>query len=354
MMLESERAKEVSSYKGVWVFAEHLDGRLKNISLELLSVGKKIADRLNEELVTILLGYKVDGLVKDLEAYGAEKVILVEHELLKQFTVDAYTKVSAELAFKYKPSVLLIGGTLNGRELAPRLATRLNTGITCDCIDFDVNKDGYLVHIKPFGKLMAKILCRTRPQIAAAKPNTFKRLEPDWSRKATIIREMIEISPEDIRTKVLEVIKGNKNPHGNIEEANIIVAGGKGVGSKENFKLIHELADVMDAEVAGTRSAVDRGWLSSSQQVGQSGKTVAPKLYIAVGISGAMYHTVGMRNSEVIVAINKDHKAPIFQIATYGAVGDLNRILPLLIDRLKKEVEEVKLSTTPKECFRRD
>ncbi|MCP8316640.1 MAG: electron transfer flavoprotein subunit alpha/FixB family protein [archaeon] len=174
-------------------------------------------------------------------------------------------------------------------------------------------------------------------------------MEPDWNRRVMIIREKIEISPEDIRTKVLEVIKINKNTYENIEEANIIVAGGRGLGSKENLKLIYELADIIGAAVAGTRSVVDRGWLSSSQQVGQSGKTVAPKLYIAIGISGAMYHTIGMKNSEVIVAINKDPKAPIFQIATYGIVGDLFKVLPLLIERLKKEVKEVKLSITTKD-----
>ncbi|MCP8320184.1 MAG: electron transfer flavoprotein subunit alpha/FixB family protein [archaeon] len=348
-MLEKERVKEFSSHKGVWILAEQIDGKLKSVSLELLGVGRKMADKLNEELVTVLLGYNVDGLIRDLEAYGSDKVILVEHELLKQFTVDAYTKVLAELTFKYKPSVFLIGGTLNGRELAPRLAARLNTGITSDCTDFDVNEDGYIIHIKPFSKLMAKIICKTRPQMATAKPNIFKKLEPDWNRRAMIIREKIEISPEDIRTKVLDVIKISKNPYENIEEANIIVTGGKGLGSKENFKLIYELADVIGAAVAGTRSVVDRGWLSSSQQVGQSGKTVAPKLYIAVGISGAMYHTIGMRNSEVIVAINKDPKAPIFQIVTYGIVGDLFKVLPLLIERLKEEVKEVKLSITTKD-----
>jgi len=335
-MLEREKVKEISSHKGVWVFSEQTDGKLKSVSLELLGVGRRIADKLNEELVAILLGYEVDELVKDLEAYGADKVILVENELLKQFTVDAYTKVLAELSFKYKPSVFLIGGTLNGRELAPRLAARLNTGITSDCTDFDVNKDGHLIHIKPFSKLMAKIICKTRPQMATAKPNVFKKLETDWNRRAIIIHKEIKISPEDIRTKVLEVIKINKNPYENIEEANIIVAGGKGLGSKENFKLIYELADLIEAAVACTRSVVDRGWLPSIQQVGQSGNTVAPKLYIAVGISGAMYHTVGMKNSEVIVAINKDPKAPIFQIATYGIVGDLFKVLPLLIERLKK------------------
>jgi electron transfer flavoprotein alpha subunit len=197
---------------------------------------------------------------------------------------------------------------------------------------------------------MAKIICRTRPQMATAKPNVFKKLEPNWNRRAIIIREKIEISPEEIRTKVLEVIRAtNTNPYKNIEEASIIVAGGKGIGSKENFKLIYELADVIGAAVAGTRSAVDRGWLPSSQQVGQSGKTVAPKLYIAIGISGAMYHKIGMKNSEVIVAINKDPKAPIFQIATYGIVGDLFKVLPLLIEKLKKEVKEVKLSTIMKD-----
>jgi electron transfer flavoprotein alpha subunit len=346
-----EKDEEISNYKGVWVFIEQTDGKLKNVGLELLAAGRRIADKLCEELVAVLLGYETNELAKDLEAYGADKVILAEHEFLRQFTVDAYTKVLAELALKYKPSVLLIGGTLNGRELAPRLAARLNTGITSDCIDFDVNEDGHLIHIKPFGKLMAKIICKTRPQIATAKPNVFRKLEPDWNRKAKIVREEIKISPEDIRIKIIGKVKKNKNPYENIEEANIIIAGGRGLGSKENFKLIYELADVIGASIACTRPVVDRGWLPASQQVGQSGKTVSPKLYIAVGISGAMYHTVGMKNSEIIIAINKDPKAPIFQIANYGIVGDLFKVLPLLIERLREEVKELKLSATAKDLL---
>ncbi|MEM3538792.1 MAG: electron transfer flavoprotein subunit alpha/FixB family protein [Nitrososphaerales archaeon] len=339
-----EKAEEISNYKDVWIFIEQIDGKLKDVSLELLGAGRRIADKLGEELVAILLGYKVNGLVKDIEAYGADKVILVEHELLKQFTVDAYTKVLVELTLKYKPSILFIGGTSNGRELAPRLAARLNTGITSDCIDFDINKDRYLIHVKPFGKLMAKIICKTRPQIATVKPRTFKKLEYNWNRRAKIIREEIKINPEDIRTKILGILRASKNPYENIEEADVIVAVGKGIGSKENLKLIYELADLIGASVACTRSVVDRGWLPSSQQVGQSGKTVSPRLYIAIGISGAMYHTVGMKNSDIIIAINKDPKAPIFQISTYGIVGDLFKVLPLLIDKLKEEVKEVKLS----------
>ncbi|MEM3437373.1 MAG: electron transfer flavoprotein subunit alpha/FixB family protein, partial [Nitrososphaerales archaeon] len=227
-----EKAEEISNYKDVWIFIEQIDGKLKDVSLELLGAGRRIADKLGEELVAILLGYKVNGLVKDIEAYGADKVILVEHELLKQFTVDAYTKVLVELTLKYKPSILFIGGTSNGRELAPRLAARLNTGITSDCIDFDINKDRYLIHVKPFGKLMAKIICKTRPQIATVKPRTFKKLEYNWNRRAKIIREEIKINPEDIRTKILGILRASKNPYENIEEADVIVAVGKGIGSK--------------------------------------------------------------------------------------------------------------------------
>ncbi|MEM3068995.1 MAG: electron transfer flavoprotein subunit alpha/FixB family protein [Nitrososphaerales archaeon] len=348
-----ERSEEIPNHKGIWVFTEQINGKLKNVGLELLGAGRKIADKLGEELVAVLLGHDVNGLVKDLGAYGADKVILVEHELLKQFTVDAYTKVLAELSIKHKPSVFFIGGTLNGRELAPRLAARLNTGITSDCVDFDINSDGHLIHVKPFGKLMAKIICKTRPQMATAKPNVFKKLEPNWDRRAKIIREEVKINPEDIRTKILGTVEANENPYGSIEDADVIVAVGKGLCSKENLKLIQELADLLGASVACTRPTVDRGWLPSSQQVGQSGKTVSPKLYIAIGISGAMYHTVGMKNSDIIIAINKDPKAPIFQIATYGVVGDLFKILPLLIDRLKKEVKEVKLRITAKDTQKR-
>lgn len=326
---------DLSSYKGVWVFAEQRDRRLKNIGLELLSVGRRLADKLKEDLVAVLLGDEVEEFVDELSAYGADKVILVENELLKRYTLDAYVKVLAELSLKYKPSILLIGGTLEGRELAPRLAARLGTGINSDCTDFDIDEEGYLVQIKPFGKLMAEILCRTRPQMATAKPNIFKKLEQDRSRKATVVREEVNISPEEIRTKVIKVIEKTNNPYENIENAEKIVAGGRGLGSKENFKLIYELADVVGAAVAGTRSVVDRGWLSAKQQVGQSGKIVAPKLYIAVGLSGGVYHKVGMQNSEVILAINKDPVAPILQMATYGVVGDLFKIIPLLIEKLK-------------------
>jgi electron transfer flavoprotein alpha subunit len=306
------------------------------VGLELLGIGRRLADKLGEDLVAVLLGNRIEELTDDLAAYGADKIILVEHDLLGRYTTETYTKVFAELVCKYKPSVLLIGGTLNGRELAPRLATRLSTGITADCTDFDIDKDGYLIQIKPFSKLMAKIKCRTKPQMATAKPNAFKRLKPDWSRKAIVIREEVKISPNEMKTKIIEVIKTTNSIYGNLEEADVIVAGGRGLGSKENFKLIHDLADLLGATVAGTRSVVNRGWLPVSQQVGQSGKMVTPRLYIAVGISGATYHTVGMQKSEVIVAINKDAKAPIFQIATYGIVGDLFEILPIFMDKLKK------------------
>ncbi|MCP8323843.1 MAG: electron transfer flavoprotein subunit alpha/FixB family protein [Candidatus Methylarchaceae archaeon HK02M2] len=329
---------DVKKYKGVWIFAEQKNGKLKNVSLELLSVGRKLAEKLREELIAILLGDQVEELVEELSAYGADKVILVENELLKRYTVDAYVKILSELSFKYKPSILFIGGTLNGKELAPRLAARLGTGINADCTDFEINKQGNLVQIKPFGKLMAEIICKSRPQMATIKPNIFKKSEQNWNRKAVVIREEFKIKPEEIHTKIIKIIKVDNNPYENIESAEKIVACGRGLGSKENLKLIYQLADLLGAAVAGTRSIVDRGWLSVNQQVGQSGKNVAPKLYIAVGISGEIYHTIGMQNSDVIIAINKDPNAPIFQIATYGIVGDLFKIVPLLINKLKNSL----------------
>jgi len=337
-MPKNSKIKGHSNYNGVWVFAEQIDGKLKNVSLELLSVGKRLADKLQDELVAVLLGHKVEGLVDELSAYGAEKVILVQKELLNPYTVEVYVKVLAELSLKYKPSIFLMGGTLLGRELAPRLAARLGTGITSDCTDFDIDEDGNLIQIKPFGKLIAEILCRTRPQIATSKPNVFKKLDQDRNRKTIVIHEEVDIRPEDIHIKVIKVIKMSNNPNKNIESAKKIVAVGRGLGSKDNLKLIYDLADVLDAAVAGSRSVVNRGWLSTDQQVGQSGKTVAPELYIAVGISGAMYHIVGMQNSKVIVAINKDPDAPILQMASYGVVGDLFKIVPLLIKELKNRL----------------
>jgi electron transfer flavoprotein alpha subunit len=340
--IKTKETSDFSSYKGVWVLAEQQDSCLKSVGLELLSIGRKLADIINEELVAVLLGKNVEALANELATYGTDKVVVVEHNILEQYSIDGYTTVLTKLSQKLKPSILLVGGSLNGRELAPRLAARLEAGITADCTGLDIDEKGQLLQIRPTfgGKLMATILCpRTRPQMASVRPNVFKKPERDITKRAKIVRVKVDIPIGEVRTKVLKVIK-KVQTYGDIENAEKIISVGRGIGSKDNLKMIYELADTLGASVAGSRPVIEKGWLPTVQQVGQSGKTVSPKLYIAVGISGAIQHLVGMQSSDLIIAINKDPKASIFQVATYGLVGDLFEIIPLLTEAFKKELKK--------------
>lgn len=333
----------IADYKGVWVFAEQREGELQKVSLELLGEGRRVADKLGVKLTALLLGDNVEGLANTLAEHGADEILVAEDKNLQHYTTDAYTKVICDLVNERKPGILFVGATFIGRDLGPRLAARLSTGLTADCTSIDVEvENGALLATRPAfgGNLMATIACpEHRPQMATVRPGVFEKVTTDPS-KAKIEKVEVKLSDADVRTKVVETVKTAKDII-DISEAKVIVSGGRGVGSKENFALLKELADVLGGVVAGSRAAVEKGWIENAYQVGQTGKTVKPSIYIACGISGAIQHVAGMQDSDMIIAINKDETAPIFQVADYGIVGDLNKVLPELIAQAKavKEAE---------------
>ena len=330
----------IADYKGVWVFAEQREGQLQEVSLELLGEGKKIAEKLGVKLTALLLGNNIEGLAETLTAHGADEVLVANDPKLEHYTTEAYTKVICDLAEERKPSILFIGATFIGRDLGPRVSARLSTGLTADCTSLDVDVEtGDLLATRPAfgGNLMATIACpEHRPQMATVRPGVFEKVETA-STDAKVENVEVKLADSDIRTKVLETVKSKKDII-DISEANVIVAGGRGVGSKENFELLKELADVLGGTVAGSRAAVEKGWLDPAYQVGQTGKTVKPSIYIACGISGAIQHVAGMQDSDMIIAINKDNSAPIMKVADYGIVGDVKKVLPELIAQAKELV----------------
>ena len=331
----------VAKTKDMWVFVEtHEDGSAKNVGLELLTVGRALADKQGGKLVGIVIGNNVDAAVKSSVAYGADTVIFVDGKEYEHYTTDAYTKAFYELVEKFGPTSILIGATNTGRDLGPRLSCRLKTGLTADCTSLAIDEDsGNVAWTRPAfgGNLMATILCPDhRPQIGTIRPGVFKKGVPDEARTAELIKEDIHVAPEEIRTELLEVIKEAAGELVDLEGAEIIVSGGRGVGGPDGFKTIKALADVLGATVGASRAAVDAGWISHTHQVGQTGKTVGPKIYIACGISGAIQHIAGMSSSKTIIAINKDETAPIFNVADYAVVGDMFEILPILTAEIKK------------------
>lgn len=326
--------------KDLWVFVEtNRDGSAKPVGLELLNPGKRLAAVQGGSLVAVVIGYNVDAAVKSAVEYGADKVIAVDDEILKQYTTDAYAKVLYDLLKKYEPCTMFVGATNNGRDMGPRVSCRLGTGLTADCTSLDIDpEDGKMVWTRPAfgGNLMANIKCpNDYPQIGTVRPGVFKKLEPDSARTADIIKEACTVKPEEVRTEIIELIKEAAEEMVNLEGADVIVSGGRGLGDPSKFSLIKELADALGGVVGASRAAVDAGWIAHSHQVGQTGKTVSPKLYVACGISGAIQHKAGMSGSKCIVAINKDPDAPIFDIADYGIVGDLNNVIPLLVKEIK-------------------
>lgn len=328
----------IADYNGVWVFAEQREGQLQKVSLELLGEGRKIADKLGVKLTALLLGNNIENLVETLAKHGADEVLVADDKNLEHYTTEAYTKVICDLASERKPGILFIGATFIGRDLGPRVAARLETGLTADCTSLDVEvADGALLATRPAfgGNLMATIACPDhRPQMATVRPGVFDRVETDGS-NCKVEKVEVKLSDSDIRTKVLETVKSVKDIV-DISEAKIIVAGGRGIGSKENFVLVEDLAKVLGGAVAGSRAAVEKGWLDNAYQVGQTGKTVKPSIYIACGISGAIQHVAGMQDSDMIIVINKDESAPIMQIADYAIVGDVKKALPELINQFKE------------------
>lgn len=327
----------IAEYKGVWVFAEQREGELQKVSLELLGEGRKIADKLGVKLTALLLGHKIKDLIKELGSHGADEVLVVDREELEHYTTDGYTKVICEIANKKKPGIIFIGATFIGRDLGPRVAARLSTGLTADCTVLDVDAEtGDLLATRPAfgGNLMATIVCpEHRPQMATVRPGVFSKMSKE-DNKSKYEEVSVDLKPSDIRTKVIEIIKENKEIV-DISEANIIISGGRGMGTKENCELLYKFAELLDATVAGSRAVVDNGWIDKAYQVGQTGKTVRPTIYFACGISGAIQHVAGMQESDLIIAINKDETAPIMKIADYAIVGDVNKILPEMISQVK-------------------
>ena len=326
--------------KDLWVYVETKeDGSAKNVGLELLSPGRDLADKQGGRLVAIVIGSGVEQAVSDASAHGADQVIVVDSPEFKDYTTDAYTAAMYYLIDKYGPTTLLIGATPDGRDMGPRLACRIKTGLTADCTGLDIDPEsGNVAWTRPAfgGNLMATILCPDhRPQIGTVRPGVFKKSAPGDA-NAEVVREEFHVAPEQIRTELLEVIREAAGELVDLEGADIIVSGGRGVGGPEGFAPVKALADVLGGVVGASRAAVDSGWIAHSHQVGQTGKTVGPKLYIACGISGAIQHLAGMSGSDCIVAINKDPDAPIFDVADYGVVGNLFEVLPVLTEEIKK------------------
>ena len=326
--------------KDLWVFVEtNQDGTAKNVGIELLTPGKMMAGKQGGALVAVVIGSGVDEAVKAASEHGADKVIVVDGPEYAHYTTDAYAIALCTLVEKYGPTSMLIGATNNGRDLGPRVSCRLKTGLTADCTGLDIDEEsGNVAWTRPAfgGNLMATILCPDhRPQIGTVRPGVFKKSDA-VAAAAEIIKEDIHVDAKDIRTQVLELIKEADGENVDLEGAEIIVSGGRGVGGPEGFEPVKALADVLGATVGASRAAVDAGWIAHAHQVGQTGKTVGPKLYIACGISGAIQHVAGMSGSDCIVAINKDPEAPIFDIADYGVVGNLFEVLPVLTEEIKK------------------
>jgi len=332
--------KDLSDYKNVWFFVELREEEIKKVSLELASKAREIADTLKEKVGAVILGEKVKHLCDEIASYGVDIIYIAENENLKVYNTSTYNSILTGLILKYKPNIVLFPATHLGRDLAPRVAATLEVGLTADCTGLSI-KDGLLLQTRPAfgGNIMADIISpNTRPQMATIRPNVMKIQNPKSTHKAEIISTPVEIDPKATRVTIKEIVKTAKSTGKSLDEADIIVSGGRGMGSAENFKILEELAKTLNGVIGASRSAVDAGWRPRTDQVGQSGKTVSPKIYIACGISGKIQHQVGMKSSDTIIAINKDPEAPIFDIADCGIVGDLFEVVPILNEELKKNI----------------
>lgn len=326
-------------YKGIWVYMQVDKDEIHEASLQMLSVARELADKKKTHVAGVLIGYGVSKLAKEPIYYGADKVYVVDDERLKTYYAKVYAHVMVQLAKKHKPEAILVGGTMRGREFAPYVANSLRTGITADCTSFDVDpKTGDIIQIRPpFGAwMLAHIRTATRrPVMSTARPNVFSTPKRNESRKGKIIKEKVKELP-DPGVRLVERLPIEKAEEVPIEKAEILVSGGKGLGSKEGFKLLEELARVIGGAVSGSRKAVDAGWIPHEKQVGQTGKTVKPSVYLAIGISGAAQHIFGIREAKCVVCINIDPEAPIFENSDYGIVGDYKQVVPALIEAIKK------------------
>ncbi len=334
---EELKGSNVKEFKGVWVFAEQRKGQLATVAYELLGAGRQLANKLNTELSAVLFGAsKKDA--EELIKWGADKVYHAASTVFEKFNDEPYANLLADLIKKYKPEIVLAGATPIGRSFIPRVAAKLKTGLTADCTSLEIDKGTRnLIQIRPAfgGNIMAAILCPNyRPQMATVRPRVMKKGEYNPDKKG----EIISVSTDNLkcRTKVVETVKEGTESTVNLQEADIIVTGGRGLGNAKGFEMLFELAEALEGTVGASRAAVDEGWIQYKHQVGQTGKTVCPKIYIACGVSGAVQHIVGMQSSDIIIAINKNPEAPIFNVATYGIVGDLNEIVPMLIKKIRE------------------
>lgn len=329
--------KNLSNYKDVWVIAEQRQGKLTPVVIELLGEGKKLADDIGVDLCAILLGNDVDNLANELVSYGADKVYYANDVLLENYTTDGYTKVIVDAINDIKPEIVLVGATHIGRDLAPRVASQLDTGLTADCTKLEIDpEDKKIRQTRPAfgGNIMATIICPdNRPQMSTVRSGVMDKAIKDESRKGEIVNLNVNLTKDDIRTEVLEIVKSEKELV-SLTDANIIVSGGLGLKDADGFKMLQQLADKLEGVVGASRAAVDEGWIDHSHQVGQTGTTVKPTVYIACGISGAIQHLAGMQSSDIIIAININESAPIFDIADYGIVGDVYKVVPKLIELL--------------------
>lgn len=330
---------DITGYKGIWVFVEQKNGKIQSVSYELLGKAQELAKKLKTTVSGILIGNKMDDQLDELIWRGADNVYLVEAPEIAEFQDEPYTNIIVELVKKYKPEILLCGATNIGRSLISRVAINIKAGLTADCTGLDIDQEKkILMQTRPAfgGNIMATIISPNyRPQMATVRHKVFQPLEPDKHRKGKVIRESFDSSLYASRTKLIDIVEEIESLV-NLSEADVIVSGGRGMGGPENFKILEELAHVIGAAVGSSRAAVDAGWMPYSHQVGQTGRTVAPKLYIACGISGQIQHLVGMQSSKIIVAINKDPEAPIFKVATYGVVADLFQVVPALTKKFKE------------------
>ena len=330
---------DLSAYRGVWVFLEARRGALRDVSLQLLSVARKIADLRKTELSGVLPGWKVEPLAREAIEHGADRVYLVEDPRLEPYTSRPFTKVLAALARKHKPEIILFGASKNGRDLGGRLHAVIETGLAADCVKFEIDEDGNFDAIRPAygGKSLAHILCKQhRPQMASARRNVFRVPDREPGRRGEVVRESVAIADADLDAKVVRFEERTGHQEHHLDDAKIVVAGGFGMRDPKNFRLLEDLAGALGGAVAASRKAVDAGWVPKDYQVGQTGKTVRPELYIAAGISGAVQHLAGMQESAKIVAVNSDPKAPMFEIADYGVVGDLFEVVPEMTRQLRR------------------
>jgi electron transfer flavoprotein alpha subunit len=331
-----------ADYKDVYVFIEQREGNVQSVALELLGKAKELAAALNEKVVALFPGYNISNQAQMLIEYGADKVICIDQPELKDYLTEQYKQALCQAIDEFKPSIVLLGATTIGRDLGPRLSAKVGTGLTADCTRLEISEERELMMTRPAfgGNLMATIMCTEhRPQMSTVRPGVMQKADRDASRKGEIIEFKPVFDASKFKVRILESVKENKDKV-NITEAKILVSGGRGVGNAEGFKKLEKMANVLDAQVSSSRAMVDAGIMDHDRQVGQTGKTVRPDLYFAIGISGAIQHLAGMEESDYIIAINKDKYAPIFGVADLGIVGDMSKIVPLLTERLEKELKK--------------